>query len=58
MKVAEGLRSDKATFLPNKDGSFKVEVDMGRPIGPKGERWIRILANDEGKACNAFPCNP
>ncbi len=31
---------------------------MGRPIGTKGERGIRILVNDEGKVYNAFPYNP
>ena len=55
--VAEELKSDRAVFRPNGDGSFKVEVDMGRSIGTKGQTGIRVMVNDEGRAFNAFPIN-
>jgi hypothetical protein len=55
--VAEGLKKSDATFLPNGDGSFKVVVDMGRPVGTKGQTGIRIMVNDEGKVFNCFPVN-
>ncbi|MGW7281807.1 hypothetical protein ACWGIV_26645 [Streptomyces sp. NPDC054844] len=53
--VTEGLKMDNATFLPNKDTSFKVIVDMGRALGTKGETGIRIMAGNDGKVFNCFP---
>ncbi|GAA1593695.1 hypothetical protein GCM10009789_54680 [Kribbella sancticallisti] len=56
--VAEGLRSDGAIFKPNGlEGTFKVEVDMGRAIGTKGQTGIRAIVTDDGRVINAFPFN-
>ncbi|GIF73371.1 RHS repeat domain-containing protein [Asanoa siamensis] len=53
--VAEGLRSEGAVFKTNGDGSFKMEVDLQRPIGTRGQTGIRIMVNEAGKVFNAFP---
>lgn len=53
--VAEGLKKGEAVFLPNRDTSFKVIVDMGKAIGTKGETGIRIMVGNDGKVFNCFP---
>ncbi|ADB30581.1 Hedgehog/intein hint domain protein [Kribbella flavida DSM 17836] len=54
--IAEGLRSDRASFRPNGlDGTFKVEVDMQRTIGTKGQTGLRAIVSDDGRVINAFP---
>ncbi|MEU1287897.1 RHS repeat-associated core domain-containing protein, partial [Kitasatospora sp. NPDC005856] len=56
--VAEALRSEGATFKPNGlDDTFKMEVDMKRPIGTKGQQGIRIIVANDGRVINAFPYN-
>ncbi|MFH8709320.1 polymorphic toxin-type HINT domain-containing protein [Streptomyces rubrogriseus] len=56
--IAEGLRSRGASFKPNGlDGTFKMEVDMGRTIGTKGQTGIRIIVANDGRVINAFPFN-
>ncbi|MFE3587457.1 polymorphic toxin-type HINT domain-containing protein [Streptomyces niveus] len=56
--VAEGLRSRGASFKPNGlDGTFKMEVDMQRAIGTKGQTGIRIIVANDGRVINAFPFN-
>ncbi|MFJ1841402.1 polymorphic toxin-type HINT domain-containing protein [Streptomyces sp. NPDC088146] len=56
--VAEGLRSRGASFKPNGlDGTFKMEVDMQRTIGTKGQTGIRIIVANDGRVINAFPFN-
>jgi hypothetical protein len=55
--VAEGLRSDRAVFLPAKDGSFQIMVDMGRQVGTKGQTGIRVMVDFEGNVFNAFSVN-
>jgi hypothetical protein len=46
--VAEAIKSDRAVMLPNKDGSFKIEINMGRAVGTKGQNRMRIMINDQG----------
>ncbi|WP_416069775.1 polymorphic toxin-type HINT domain-containing protein [Streptomyces sp. AK02-01A] len=56
--IAEGLRSRGASFKPNGlDGTFKMEVDMGRAVGTKGQTGIRIIVANDGRVINAFPFN-
>ncbi|MEU3901294.1 polymorphic toxin-type HINT domain-containing protein [Streptomyces sp. NPDC029519] len=56
--VAEGLKSGRAVFKPNGlEGTFKVEVDMQRAIGTKGQTGIRIIVANDGRVINAFPFN-
>ncbi|NUE67588.1 VENN motif pre-toxin domain-containing protein, partial [Snodgrassella sp. ESL0253] len=56
--VREALDSPNANFLPNNiDGSFRVVVDLGRPIGTKGQTSIRVIIGNDGKIWNAFPVN-
>jgi hypothetical protein len=57
--VAEGLKSERAVFRPNKlPDSFKVEIDMERVVGSKGESGIRAIVANDGRVINAFPFNP
>jgi len=55
--VQEGLRSKNAVFKanPNLAETFRVEVNMGRVIGTKGQKVIRIIVGNDGKVINAFP---
>ncbi|MEU2622939.1 hypothetical protein ABZ642_33260 [Streptomyces sp. NPDC007157] len=53
--VAEALKSKNAVFLPNKDTSFKMIVDLGRSIGTRGETGIRIMVGEDGVVFNCFP---
>ena len=56
--VKEALNSPSAKFIPNNvDGSFRVVVDMGRPVGTKGQTSIRVIIGNDGKIWNAFPVN-
>ena len=56
--VKEALNSPNAKFIPNNvDGSFRVVVDMNKPIGTKGQTSIRIIIGNDGKIWNAFPVN-
>lgn len=57
--VAEALTSDRAVFRSNGlDGTFKVETDMARAIGTKGQTGIRVIVAYDGRVINAFPFNP
>jgi hypothetical protein len=48
--VKEALNSPNASFIPNNiEGSFRVVVDMGRPIGTKGQTKIRVIIGNDGK---------
>lgn len=55
--VADGLRSPGANFLPNNraDDTFRVVVDVGRPVGVRGETRVRIIVAPDGQVLNAFP---
>jgi hypothetical protein len=55
--VSEALRSPRAQFLPNGNSSdsFRMVVDMGRVVGVKGQRRIRVIVRDNGTIINAFP---
>ncbi|WP_370389326.1 hypothetical protein [Snodgrassella alvi] len=56
--VKEALNSPNAKFIPNNvDGSFRVVVDMNKPIGTKGQTSIRIIIGNDRKIWNAFPVN-
>lgn len=44
-------------FLTNgqiPDG-FRVVVDLGRPIGTRGEIAVRVIVSGDGRVINAFP---
>ncbi|ATW24938.1 hypothetical protein [Candidatus Formimonas warabiya] len=54
--IKEALESQNAQFLPNNQpNSFKIEVDLGRSIGAKGETKVRVIIGDDGKIWTAFP---
>jgi Pretoxin HINT domain len=56
--VSEALKSDRAVFKTNGlEGTFKVETDMQRTVGTKGQRGIRAIVSDDGRVINAFPFN-
>jgi hypothetical protein len=54
--IAEGLRSDRAVFKSNGlADTFKVEVDMQKVVGTRGQTGIRIIVANDGRVINAFP---
>ncbi len=55
--VAEGLRSPNAVFManPQQPSTFRVVVDLGRPVGTNGQTGIRAIVTDDGRVINAFP---
>lgn len=58
MLVKDALSSPSALFLPNNQpGSFRVVVDLGKPIGTKGQTSVRIIVGEDGKISSAYPVN-
>lgn len=56
--VSEALRSEGAVFKPNNlADTFKLEANMGRAIGTRGETGIRAIVTNDGRVINAFPFN-
>jgi hypothetical protein len=55
--VAEGLRLPDAVFManPQQPNTFRVVVDLGRPVGTNGQTGIRAIVTDDGRVINAFP---
>ncbi|MEZ0070628.1 hypothetical protein ABIA32_006681 [Streptacidiphilus sp. MAP12-20] len=54
--VAEALQSDGAVFQTNRlEGTFKVETDLGRTVGTKGQTGIRAIVTNDGRVINSFP---
>jgi hypothetical protein len=55
--IAEALRSKDAVFNRNGDldTSFRVQADLGRVIGTKGETSIRVVLDFTGKIWTSFP---
>jgi filamentous hemagglutinin len=55
--IQEALRSPNAVFLPNANipGTFRVVADLGREIGVKGQKAVRVIVGMDGKVINAFP---
>ncbi|MFG2227392.1 hypothetical protein [Streptomyces sp. NPDC048644] len=57
--IVEGLTSKDAVFKPNNpEDTFKVEVNLGRSIGTKGQKGIRIIVTGDGRVFNTLPFNP
>ncbi|MFD8494615.1 polymorphic toxin-type HINT domain-containing protein [Amycolatopsis sp. NPDC059657] len=54
--VEEALaKTGNHVFRTNSGTSIKVFVNMGRPVGTRGEQYIMLCINEEGKVFNAFP---
>ena len=55
--VTDALRSPRAQFAPEpgKTDRFRMIVDMGREVGVKGQRRIRVIIGNNGGVINAFP---
>ena len=53
--VSQALKSSKATFHPNGSNSYYIITDMGKAIGTKGERFIKVVFDAAGKIWTAFP---
>jgi uncharacterized protein YukE len=55
--IAEALRSEDAVFSRNGDldTSFRVQADLGRVIGTKGETSVRVVLDFTGKIWTSFP---
>ena len=53
--VSQALKSPNATFHPNGSGSYYIITDMGKAIGTKGERLIKVVFDTAGKIWTAYP---
>ena len=53
--VSQALKSKNATFYPNGSNSYYIITDMGKTIGTKGERLIKVVFDTAGKIWTAYP---
>ena len=54
--IRDALRSSGALFRSNNvDGAFRVEAQLGRVIGTRGETAIRVIVGNDGRIWTAFP---
>ena len=54
--VVEALSSSEGIIYPNTtDNSYYIITDMGREIGTKGERFLKVVFDSAGKIWTAFP---
>ena len=53
--VSQALKSPNAAFHQNGSGSYYIITDMGKAIGTKGERLIKIVFDTAGKIWTAYP---
>ncbi len=55
--VQEALRSNRAIFRPNAavTDTFRVETNLGRTIGTRGETRVRVVVTEAGRVITAFP---
>lgn len=53
--ISQALKSKRASFYPNKSGSYYIITNMGKTIGTKGERCIKVVFDTAGRIWTAFP---
>jgi hypothetical protein len=55
--VSEAISSPNAMFFnnPNLENTFRIQTDLGRVIGTKGETSVRAIMGYDGAVINAFP---
>jgi hypothetical protein len=56
--IANALRSDGATFLPNAGGAadtFIVRTNIGSVIGTKGQTFVKAVVSNDGRIITAYP---
>ncbi len=53
--VSQALKSKNAVFHPNGSNSYYIIADMGKAIGTKGERFIKVIFDTAGKIWSAYP---
>jgi len=55
--VKNALQSPNAQFLenPNLTNTFRVQTNLGRVVGTKGETSVRVIVGFDGKVITAFP---
>lgn len=51
----QALKSKNATFYPNDSKSYYIIADIGRVVGTKGERFIKVVFDISGKIWTAYP---
>lgn len=49
------LQSQNAAVYPNGSDSYYIITNMGKIIGTKGERCIKVVFDIAGKIWTAFP---
>ena len=53
--ISQALKSQNATFYPNGSNSYYIITNMGKTIGTKGERLIKVVFDTAGKIWTAYP---
>ena len=54
--ISEALKSNKATFHPNnKKNSYYIITNLGKKVGTKGEKCIKVVFDTSGKIWTAYP---
>ena len=53
--ISQALKAQNAVFYPNGSNSYYIIVDMGKVIGTKGERLLKIVFDAAGKIWTAYP---
>lgn len=56
--IANALRSDGASFLPNAGGAadtFIVRTNVGSVIGTKGQTFVKAVVANDGRIITAYP---
>lgn len=53
--ISQALKSPNATFYPNTAGSYYIIANIGKVIGTKGERLIKVVFDTAGKSWTAYP---
>lgn len=53
--IKDALKSSKARYYENSADSYYIITDMGKKIGTKGERLIKVVFTKKGKIITTFP---
>ena len=53
--IVKALKSKNAVFYPNDSGSYYIVTNMGKVIGTKGEKLLKVVFDTSGKIWTAYP---
>ena len=53
--ISQALKSKNANFYPNSKDSYYIITNMGKKIGTKGQKSIKVVFTKAGKIITAYP---